>query len=190
MLAQFKMSLHKSVFLYLLIIGPVFLPIRLEAAQPVAYDSPHLAIGFMPRTPQQIAAFYEARGFSKPMIDKLKQQCFITVWIHNKSSDILWLDLPQWQFSSPAGKIERRDRQYWKSIWNEMQIPLAHQSTFRWTLLPETLDFHPDEREGGNIILPRSDQTLHIQVTFPTRADKSGTPITLRFNDIHCANNP
>ena len=144
----------------------------------------------MPRPPQQIAAFYEARGFSKSMIEELKQQCFITVWIHNKSSDVIWLELPKWRFRHADDAIKRRDRQYWKAIWSKMQIPLAHQSTFRWTLLPERLDFQPDEREGGNIILPRDDRPIQIQATFPTHKDKSGTPITVIFDYVHCAKDP
>lgn len=154
------------------------------------YDSAELTVGLMPRTPQQIAAFYEARGFSKPMIEKLKQQCLITVWIHNKSSNVIWLDLSRWQFSNSTGAVTRQDRHYWKALWNEMQIPLAHQSTFRWTLLPETLDFQPGEREGGNIVLPRSDQLMQIHASFPTRADKSGIPISVVFNNIECAKDP
>lgn len=160
---------------------------RADAATAPRYDSPQLTVGFKSRTPQQIAAFYEARGFSKPMIDRLKQQCFITTRIHNKSSHVIWLDLSQWQFSNASGAIERRDRQYWKDVWKKMQIPLAHQSTFRWTLLPETLDFQPGEREGGNIILPRDDQPIQIQATFPTQADKSGTPIIIKFTSLQCA---
>jgi hypothetical protein len=159
----------------------------LNAAEPHLYDSPQLSIGFKPRTPQQIAAFYEARGFSKPMINKLKQQCFITTWIHNKSSHVIWLDLSQWQFRNATGSIERRNRRYWKTVWNDMQIPLAHQSTFRWTLLPETLDFRPGEREGGNLILPRDDQPIQIEAIFPTQADKSGIPITIKFRPLQCA---
>ena len=154
------------------------------------YDSPELAVGLMPRAPQQIAAFYEARGFSKPMLERLKQQCFITVWVHNKSQNIIWLDLAQWEFSSPTGTVIRRDRHYWKAEWSKIQIPLAHQSTFRWTLLPEILDFQPEEREGGNIVLPRSNKPMQIHASFPTKADKSGIPITVIFNNIKCAQDP
>lgn len=185
-----KMASPKTIFLCSFFLLSVFVQARLEAAEPVEYHTPELTIGFLPRTPQQIAAFYEARGFNKPMIDKLKQQCFITVWVHNKSSNIIWLDLSQWQFSNQTGEIERRDRRYWKTVWNEMQIPLAHQSTFRWTLLPEILDFQPDEREGGNIILPRDNNAIEIQATFPTQADKSGTPIIIKSGSLHCAQDP
>ena len=184
------MSLHKLIYLSLAIFLSITLACGSNAATAPQYDSPELAVGLMPRTPQQIAAFYEARGFNKPMIEKLKQQCFITVWVHNKSSQVIWLDMAQWRFSNTDGVVTRFDRYYWKTVWSEMQIPLAHQSTFRWTLLPETLNFQPDEREGGNIILPRDDKPIQIQASFPTRADKSGTPIKVNFNNIQCAKDP
>jgi len=184
------MSLRNIIYLLL----PIHLSLTpaswSNAATPLQYDSLELAVGLIPRTPQQIAAFYEARGFNTSMVEKLKQQCFITVWIHNKSSQVIWLDLVQWRFSNSDGVIERRDRHHWQAVWNEMQIPLAHQSIFRWTLLPEILDFQPDEREGGNIILPRDDKPIQIQASFPTRADKSGTPIKVNFNNIQCAKDP
>ena len=184
------MSLRNLIFPLLAILLSISLTSRSDAAPPPLYDSPELEVGLMPRPPQQIAAFYEARGFGKPMIEKLKQQCFITVWVHNKSSHVIWLELPQWRFSNTNGVFERRDRHYWKAVWNKMQIPLAHQSTFRWTLLPEILDFQPGEREGGNIILPRDNRPIQIQATFPTRTDKSGTPIMVSFNNIQCAKDP
>ena len=184
------MSIRNIIYSLLTILLSISFASGSNAATPPQYDSPALAVGLMPRTPQQIAAFYEARGFSKPMIQKLKQQCFFTVWIQNKSSQVIWLDLSQWRFRNTDGVVARRDRHYWQAIWDEMQIPLAHQSTFRWTLLPKILDFQPDEREGGNIVLPRHDEPLQIQATFMTQADKSGTPITLNFTNIQCANDP
>lgn len=173
-----------SVLLILLLVAPDI------AGSESHYDSPELEVGLNPRTPQQIAAFYEARGFSKPMVAALKQQCFITVWVHNKSQNIIWLDLSQWQFRYATGAVIRHDRHYWKDEWNKMQIPLAHQSTFRWTLLPEVLDFQPGEREGGNIILPRDERPIQLQASFPIRADKSGIPISIVFNNIVCAKDP
>ena len=189
-LSNTLMSIRNIIYLSLTILLSIPLASGNNAATPSQYDSPALAVGLMPRTPQQIAAFYEARGFSKPMIQKLKQQCFFTVWIHNKGSQVIWLDLSQWSIQNTDGVVARRDRHYWQSVWEEMQIPLAHQSTFRWTLLPEILDFQPDEREGGNIVLPRNDNPLQIQATFMTQADKSGTSITVSFTNIQCANDP
>ena len=154
------------------------------------HDSPRLTVQLGPRTPQQIAAFYEARGFQADMIEVLRQQCYLTVFIHNKSEDILWLDLQQWEFSTADGPVTRLDRHHWRERWQAMDIPLAHQSTFRWTLLPERLDFLPGEREGGNIILPRLDQPMRIRARFEAGADRSGTPVQVEFDRVECADNP
>lgn len=157
----------------------------LQAKDKARYDDKALRVGLTVRTPQQMAAFYEARGFSKAMIDEIRQQCFITVYVKNKSSDILWLDLSQWQFSQQGQTVTRLDRAHWKQHWSAMNIPLSHQSIFRWTLLPERLDFHPDEREGGNIILPRLNN-LTIKALFATGADGTGPTQQVIFHDIDC----
>ncbi len=178
------------ILLLITIFFSLFVSPSSQAVSETVYESPDLEVGLKPRTPEQIAAFYEARGFNKPMIEMLKQQCFITVWVHNKSKRVIWLDLSKWEFTNSTGKVIRKDRQYWKDTWKTMKIPLAHQSTFRWTLIPEMLDFQPDEREGGNIILPRDNRSLMIQAKFPTHADKSGVAITVSFDNIRCAEDP
>jgi len=154
------------------------------------YEDGQILLSLKPRTPQQMAAFYTGRGFSASMIELLKRQCFITVFIKNKGRDILWLDLAQWQFANRDGPLTRTHRDQWKRTWQKMHIPLAHQSTFRWTLLPEILDFQPDEREGGNLVLPRLGKPLRIIARFPTGADRSGPPLTLDIGPLECAVDP
>ncbi|MBU1192776.1 MAG: hypothetical protein KKE76_13805 [Gammaproteobacteria bacterium] len=160
------------------------------AADPLSHQSEQLDVQLAPRTPQQMAAFYEARGFGRDMIDSLNEHCFITVAIHNKSADVIWLDLNQWHFKNAAGEVLRQDRVYWRERWNRMQIPLAHQSTFRWTLLPEQLDFRPGEYEGGNITLPRLGKPMTITAQFYPDEQRNGTPITVKFDNVQCAENP
>lgn len=162
-------------------------PSHIHAKTTAEYDSALLRVKISAARPQGISAFYEARGFHKEMINILKQQCFITVYIKNKSNDFIWLDLSKWKFTHNDGEVTRLDRNYWKNKWQLMNIPLAHQSTFRWTLIPEQLDFHPGEREGGNIILPRTGKSFNITASFPTRADKQGKPVSINFNNLECA---
>ena len=149
-----------------------------------------LSVEFHPRTPDQMTAFYSARGFPGPMVELLAQQCFITVRIHNTGSDVVWLELANWRFSSAGQPLTRFHRDEWTARWQEMNIPLASQSTFHWTLLPETLDFQPDEREGGNIILPRTRDPLSVQADFATGTDKRGPVLRLKFDNLYCAENP
>jgi len=144
----------------------------------------------MPRTPDQMASFYEARGFPAPMITALKQECFFTVRIHNRRTDVAWLELANWSFSHDGKPIARLHRDAWQQRWQEMNMPMASRSTFRWTLLPETLDYLPDEEEGGNIILPRVDGNFHLHAIFKTGENKLGPQIRIDFPAFSCANNP
>ena len=164
--------------------------IAVETPPAYEWNSSQLHIRLEPRTPNQMAAFYEARGFGQTMIDILRAQCYITVLIENRSRDILWLDLAQWRFANADGEIPRPDRNYWKARWQAMDIPLAHQSTFRWTLLPEQLDFRPGEREGGNIVLPRLGKPMRIHARFARGKDREGAPIDVAFDAVICAENP
>ncbi len=166
----------------------ILIPYFLLASTPAAEaGSALLKIEFTPRSPEQMAAFYEARGFPRPMIDILKQQCFITVRIHNNGEGVIWAELDNWHFDANGKTLKREHRDYWKRRWEDMQVPLASQSTFRWTLLPEALDYQPGETEGGNIILPRTGSPITLQATFRTGVDKNGPVIRRRYENLRCA---
>lgn len=160
---------------------------NIQAAQPVIVKTPEMAVGFTPRTANQMGSFYEARGFPKAVRDVLKQQCFITVGIHNTSNKKIWLDMSNWKFTAGGKPIKREHRDYWKQRWQNMGMPLSKQSTFRWTLIPETLDYLPGEKEGGNILLPFSDKPISITATFATGENKQGEKIVITTDKLFCA---
>lgn len=150
-------------------------------------ENAQLRVRLLPRTPDQIAAFYEARGFPARMIDELRSKCFLTTGVSNRSERVIWHDLAQWRFSTPEGPVERITRADWRARWTELQAPMPSQSTFRWTLLPERLDFQPGESEGGNIILPRTTQPITVEAPFHATPDASDAPILLRIENVRCA---
>ena len=159
------------------------------ATQPLHTRTDEILIEFTPRSPEQMGSFYEARGFPQSMLELLQQQCFITVRIHNTSQEQIWLELENWEFSSNGKVIKREHRNTWKQRWLAMNIPLRYQSTFRWTLLPETLDYLPGEIEGGNIVLPATRQPVTLKAMFRTGHDKQGPVITIKYDKLHCAEN-
>jgi hypothetical protein len=159
------------------------------ATQPPGVSNEHLEIQFAPRTPNQMMSFYEARGFPSEMTDILSRQCFITVRIHNKSKQKIWHNLANWQFHHNGKPLKREHRNHWLEKWHSMNMPQASISTFRWTLIPETLDYLPDEEEGGNIILPRVDGTISVTASFATGDDKQGDVITIEYDRLYCAEN-
>ena len=159
-------------------------------AAPLYINRADIHLELMPRTPNQMASFYEARGFPGEMINILKQQCFITVRIHNQRKDIVWLELANWTFSHGDKPLLRLHRDSWQQRWQEMNMPMASRSTFRWTLLPEMLDYLPDEEEGGNIILPRVNGNIALHAEFKTGEDKHGPVIKIDIPNLSCADNP
>lgn len=160
------------------------------AQDPLVFANDRLKVRLIPRTPDQMAAFYEARGFPEDMIALIREQCFITVGIRNKSKDVLWLEVDNWRFQSANGPIERYGRAYWKKLWRELQAPMPSQATFRWTLLPEVLDFRPDEAEGGNIILNRVSTPFSVRASFAVGKDKHGGRVNVQFDNVRCAEDP
>ena len=153
------------------------------------YETNILKLVIIPRTAQQMAAFYEGRGFPAKAITLTRTACFFTVGIKNKTQDILWLDTSNWQFNTTSGPLKRISRNEWKQRWQGIGLDLPYQSTFRWTLLPAKLDFQPGEREGGNITLPRTDKTFSLHATFATGQDKQGSQIDVKMEDLRCAVN-
>ena len=64
------------------------------------------------------------------------------------------------------------------------------QSTFRWTLIPETLDYLPGEHEGGNIVLTFTKEPISVTATFATGENKQGEKISITIDKLFCAENP
>jgi len=158
-----------------------------QTAQPLIITTSDIEIEFTARSPNQMGSFYEARGFPKSMLNILKQHCYITAGITNLSNQKIWLDLSQWQFSSAGEIIKREHRDHWKQRWQSMGIPLSQQSTFRWTLIPESLDYLPGEHEGGNLVLPFTNKPITLKATFATGEDKQGKEIVIFTNKLFCA---
>ena len=140
----------------------------------------------MPHTPEQIAAFYEARDFPGEALELISKACFITVHIENKSNRIIWMETANWRLSSNKQTLRRLGKEHWDARWNEINLPLANRSTFGWTQLPVQRDLQPDEPVGGNIVLKGDISKFNLEARFLTGRDKRGGMLEVRFQDIEC----
>jgi hypothetical protein len=167
----------------------------LAAAGSFALEKPYLGpfvenseflFVLMPRTPEQMAAFYEARGFPPAAISRIRATCFVTVHIENRSQRTMWMEPDTWKFSSKGSPLERLDSDYWKTQWDEAGLQQAHRSTFGWTQLPEARDLQPDESVGGNIVFPGTTGQFDLEAVFQTGQDRRGELISVRFENVAC----
>jgi hypothetical protein len=150
------------------------------------FENQFVKFGLSARSPEQMAAFYEARGFPKQAIDAATQHCFITVGIRNISKSKIWLDLNRWRIFTEQGAVARINREQWKQKWQQLNVLLASQATFNWTLLPESRDLHPDEPVGGNITLQPTDLPFSIEAVFATGDDQQGKPLVIKIENVRC----
>ncbi|MCK4588100.1 MAG: hypothetical protein KAU29_12185 [Gammaproteobacteria bacterium] len=157
------------------------------AEKELVYENEQIKVRLFPRTPNQMAGFYEAREFPSKMVNVLTDFCVMTVVVHNKTKDVFWMDLENWKFISDAGEVKRIHRNQWPPRWKRMKIQMASQSTFRWTLLPETLEFFPDEGEGGNVIFVKINGAFSLQASFAVGKNKDKGRIMAHINNLQCA---
>ena len=138
-------------------------------------------------SPDQMAAFYEARGFPDSAIERLRQTCFVMAHVENRGDKVIWLELKYWHFLTTKGEVQRLDRSHWERVWDEISLPQANRSTFGWTQLPRERDLQPGEPVGGNIILPATDGPFTLQADFLTGKDRRAGMISVRFENLRCA---
>jgi hypothetical protein len=149
-------------------------------------ENDDLLMVLIPHTPEQITAFYEARGFPKAALDQLRKVCFVTVHIENKSQRVIWLETANWDLAVDGERIQRINKQQWTGWWDDINLPSANRSTFSWTQLPTVRDLQPDEPVGGNIILDGDVTHFDLQARFLTAQNKRGGMLDIQFRNIKC----
>lgn len=139
------------------------------------------------RTPEQTNAFYSARGLPLNAVQEIAKTCFLTVGLHNRGTDTVWLNLSNWRFTDASGReLKRISLEEWRARLSALQAPLAAQATFGWTQLPETRDMQPDETVGGNVPVVPSPGTFTLKARFPTGAAGTGKPIEISVPGLSC----
>lgn len=144
-----------------------------------------VSVSISARTSEQIEAFYSARGFPAAALKTLREACFFTVGIRNGSDDVVWLELERFSIKDGSGKsVARITRPQWTKRLQALKVPLASQSTFGWTQLPERRDLQPDEPVGGNFAIPRQSGAVHLTANFRREGESE---LAFDFPRLRCA---
>ena len=139
------------------------------------------------RTPDQLVAFYSARGFPANALQYLTRRCFLTIGIRNRRQDVVWLELTKWRFIDAQGReVQRIRRNDWDQRWKEINLPKPARAAFGWTQLPESRDLQPDEPIGGNVALLPPQGSFTLQANFRIGHAKNGRVVSVRVPDLTC----
>ncbi len=150
------------------------------------YEDDSVFVRIVQRSPEQLTAFYLGRQFNPAAIEQILDTCFVTPIIRNKTFDVLWLELDNWQFRRGDDHIARIKRDYWPQRWDQSDLPQAQRSTFGWTLMPDVRDLRLDESVGGSVVIPWQEQPFTLIMNFRTGADQKGPLKTIVFEDLEC----
>lgn len=168
----------------LLAAGSVFSPVSADDGKTV--DGVYFRAKV--RTPDQMAAFYEARGFPAGALKQLNKYCFITVIVRNRSNRVVWLEPSRWRARSGSGTLMHpMSPSDWRKQWDAVSLPAAQRSTFQWTQLPESRDLRPHEPVGGNLAFPGIKGKFRLELRLDTGADRHGPPIRTYFDGLNCS---
>jgi hypothetical protein len=171
---------------YLLLFLFCWMPPLFAADTKLAREGVELFISA--RTPEQMSAFYGARGMPATALQELAKACFLTVGLHNHRTETLWLEPANWRFIDAKGNpVKPISRQEWKARWTALQVPLAAQSTFGWTQLPESRDLYPDESVGANISIEPPTGSFSLIARFRTGTLGDGAILELTVPNLTCS---
>lgn len=150
------------------------------------YEDKAIRIEVRLQRPENMAAFYEARGFSTAGIKLVASKCFITIGMLNKGFPVLWLEPARWSIVTQNQTIKRYPMSYWQQQFDNIALPDANRAAFRWTQLPEQRDLRIDEPVGGNITLPPLTEKFTLIMEFDVGRDRTER-YQKKFPDLHCA---
>ncbi|MEJ2106202.1 MAG: hypothetical protein P8X48_02585 [Acidiferrobacteraceae bacterium] len=146
-----------------------------------------ISLRVIQRTPEQISAFYAARGFPSGAVQRLaRDACFLGVGIRNGRKEIVWLEPSRWRLERDGKRIRRLDRPYWDRVWAKIGLPKASQSTFGWTQLPESRDLRPGEGVGGNITIAPTAGPFRLRARFKLGARRDQGEISIEIDGLDC----
>ncbi len=179
----------KAVTAMILVTGLGVLAVAVAAERPGArrVEKDGVILRVTPRTPEQIMAFYEARGFPPAAVKQLATSaCFLGIGVRNRRKDIVWLEPARWRLSRGVVPVSRLDRSYWDRLWKRMNLPAANRSTFGWTQLPESRDLRPGEYVGGNITIEPVMGPFGLLARFALGRERDHGELVFRLDGLEC----
>ena len=136
--------------------------------------------------PNQIRAFYQARGFSPQQLEPYAATCVFMTVVRNIGTTAIEHRLADWHYQdTPRQSRHIRSKEEWDALWTKMEVPQPARIAFTWAQFPAEQRFEPGDWNQGmtSYDLPR---TARFDLTFTWQ--QSGDTRTGQLNNVGCAN--
>ncbi len=133
---------------------------------------------------EQVAAFYQARGFAPAAIADYAAACVFSLELHNGGRQPLRLRLADLRAQSPSGTVRFRQPQAWQAEWDRLGVAEPARIAFRWAQFQAGQEFAPGDWIMGMAALARRPDGA-FRLTIPYTIEKRKHEITL--DQLACA---
>jgi len=104
-----------------------------------------LKLELVQRLPDQTRAFFQGRGFSPNIADKIASSCVFQAVGHNVSqgedSGAVSIELGHWLVKYARVQRSLKLKETWDSEWPEGSVSAASRTAFRWAMFPTKQSF-------------------------------------------------
>ena len=122
------------------------------------------------RLPDQTRAFFQGRGFSADIANKIASSCIFQTVGHNISqgedSGAVSISLEQWLVKYARAQRPLKHKETWDSEWPEGRVSKASRIAFRWAMFPTEQSFELEGDYGWGMtsfgLPPGAKFNLHI----------------------------
>lgn len=101
-------------------------------------------------SPDQVRAFYQARGFSTEAAERYAAECVFMTVVRNIGHTPIQHRLADWRYES-AGQPPRaiRSKAEWEGLWKQQGVAESARIAFTWAQFPATQTFAPGDWNQG-----------------------------------------
>ena len=136
-------------------------------------------------SPDQVRAFYQARGFSSQAAERYAAECVLMTAVRNIGDAPIHHRLADWRYAIGAQPPQSiRSKAAWERIWVQQRVPQSARIAFTWAQFPTTQTFAPGDWNQGMTAysVPRGG---HFDLRFVWRAgDKQHSGL---LEKVRCA---
>lgn len=148
----------------------------------------NIEIQLNPLMPEQVRAFYLARGFSNKVIELIAHSCVYQTVIKNISAEnnarSVSVDLSNWRLIDERGESGIESKSSWQQKWSDMGETESAIIAFQWATFPWQQDFELTGDYGWGMILlgPITGESFDLIARWKV----GGTPFQQKIEQLNC----